>query len=160
MPGLAVLQRAWPRPRWMMTKTGRRTFRPHTSPCTTWRAKRWLEVAAQGIGDEEVQCHDLLTPLMSGAEGTTKALAKCLVAAWRWNIKVRGKGVCPPAPTMFNIGRFLHDQVTEEGWGELHWFVAYPCTLQRGSSWKEMECMAIVAGDQSLPASACLLAQN
>ena len=38
-----------------------------------WRAKQWLEVA---------------TPLTSGAEGTTKALAKCLVAAWRWNIKV------------------------------------------------------------------------
>ena len=54
----------------------------------SWRAKQWLEVAAQGMGDEEIPWHDLLTPLMSGAEGTTKALAKCLVAAWRWNIKV------------------------------------------------------------------------
>ena len=53
-----------------------------------WRAKQWLEVAAQGIGDEEVPWHDLLIPVMSGAEGTTKALAKCLVAPWRWNIKV------------------------------------------------------------------------
>ena len=53
-----------------------------------WRAKQWLEVVAQGIGDEEVPWHDLLTPLTSGAEGTTKALAKCLVATWRWNIKV------------------------------------------------------------------------
>ena len=53
-----------------------------------WRAKQWLEVAAQGIGDEEVLWHDLLTPLMSGAEGTAKALAKHLVATWRWNIKV------------------------------------------------------------------------
>ena len=50
-----------------------------------WRAKRWLEVAAQGIGDE-VPWHDLLAPLTSGAEGTANALAKFLVAAWRWNI--------------------------------------------------------------------------
>ena len=58
-----------------------------------WRTKRRLEVATQGIGDEEVLWHDLLVPLMSGAEGTTKALAKCLVATWRWNIKVQGKRV-------------------------------------------------------------------
>ena len=53
-----------------------------------WRAKRWLEVATQGIGDKEVPWHNLLTPPTSGTEGTTKALAKYLVAAWRWNIKV------------------------------------------------------------------------
>ena len=96
-----------------------------------WSAKWWLEVAIQGIGDEEVPWHDLLTPLMSGAEGTTKALAKCLVAAWRWNIKVRGKGVCLPTPRMLNIGQFLHDQETEGGWEELHWLVAYSHTLQQ-----------------------------
>ena len=53
-----------------------------------WRAKEWLEVAAQGIGGKEVPWHDLLTPLIARVEGTAKALAKCLVAAWRWNIKV------------------------------------------------------------------------
>ena len=94
-----------------------------------WRAKQWLEVATQVIGDE-VLWHDLLAPLMSQAEGTAKALAKCLVAAWRWNIKVRGKGLCPPAPTMLNISQFLHDQETEGGWGEPHWFVAYSCALK------------------------------
>ena len=51
----------------------------------SWRAKQWLEVATQGIRDEEVPWHDLLTLLTSGAEGTTKALAKHLVATWRWN---------------------------------------------------------------------------
>ena len=50
--------------------------------------------------------HDLLAPLMSGAEGTTKALAKCLVAAWRWNIKVQGEGVCLPIATVLNISQF------------------------------------------------------
>ena len=88
----------------------------------SWRAKQWLEVATQGVRDEEVLWHDLLTPLISGAEGTAKALAKCLVAMWRWNIKVQGEGVCPPAPT---------DQETEGGFGEPHWFVAYSHALQR-----------------------------
>ena len=96
----------------------------------SWGAKRWLEVASQGIRDEEVPWHDLLALLMSGAEGTTKALAKCLVAAWRWNIKVQGEGVCPPTPTVLNISQFLTDQEMEGGLGELHWFVAYSHTLQ------------------------------
>ena len=39
----------------------------------SWRAKWWLEVATKGIRDE-VLWNDLLTPLTSGAEGTTKAL--------------------------------------------------------------------------------------
>ena len=32
---------------------------------------------------------------------------------------------------MLNIGQFLHDQETEGGWGEPHWFVAYSHVLQR-----------------------------
>ena len=83
------------------------------------------------IVDEEVPWHNLLAPLMSGSEDTSKALAKHLVAAWRWNIKVQGEGVCPPTPTMLNIGQFLTDQETEGGWGEPHWFAAYSCALQR-----------------------------
>ena len=31
-----------------------------------WRAKQWLQVAIQGITDEEVLWHGLLTPLTSG----------------------------------------------------------------------------------------------
>ena len=50
-----------------------------------WRAQWWLQVAAQGIRDEAVPWHDLFT---SGAEGVAKVLAKCLMAVWRWNIKV------------------------------------------------------------------------
>ena len=63
-----------------------------------WRAKQWLEVATQGIEDEEVLWHDLLTLLTSGPEGTTKALAKCLVAAWRWTLKFEGKECAHPHP--------------------------------------------------------------
>ena len=55
---------------------------------TNWKAQQWLQGATQGIRDEEVPWHDLLTLLTSGAEGAAKALTKHLVAAWRWNIKV------------------------------------------------------------------------
>ena len=95
------------------------------------RQQWWLEVAAQGIRDKEVPWHYLLTLLTSGAEGTTKVLAKCQVATWRWNIKVQGKGVCPPTPMVLNIGQFLTNQEMEGGLGEPHWFVAYSCMLQR-----------------------------
>ena len=96
----------------------------------SWRAKWWLEVATQGIRDEEIPWHNLLTSLTSGAKGTAKALPKCLVAIWRWNIKVWG-GVCPPAPMVLNISQFLTNQEMEGGFGELHWFVAYSHALQR-----------------------------
>ena len=38
--------------------------------------------------DEEVPWHESVTPLTSGVEGTAKSLAKHLVTAWQWNIKV------------------------------------------------------------------------
>ena len=47
-----------------------------------WRAQQWLQVATQGIRDEEVLWHELLALLTSGAEGAAKALAKHLVAMW------------------------------------------------------------------------------
>ena len=53
-----------------------------------WRAKQWLQVAVQGIMDEEVLWHELLTLLTSGAEGMARSLAKHLVTVWQWNVKV------------------------------------------------------------------------
>ena len=95
-----------------------------------WRAQWWLQVATQGIRDEEVLWHELLTLLTSGAEGVAKSLAKCLVAAWQWNVKVQGEGVCPPTPSTLNISQFLTDEEAEGAMGEPHWFVAYSCMLQ------------------------------
>ena len=46
-----------------------------------WRATRWLQVAIQGITDEEVPWHELVTPLTSGAKGVAMSLAKHLVTA-------------------------------------------------------------------------------
>ena len=53
-----------------------------------WRAMQWLQVAVQGITDEEVLWYELVTPLTSGVEGAAMSLAKHLVTAWWWNIKV------------------------------------------------------------------------
>ena len=100
-----------------------------------WRAMQWLQVAIQGITDEEVPWHELVAPLRSGVEGTAMSLAKHLVAAWWWNIKVQGEG--------------------EHGWGvgEPHWFMAYSCMLQwvskvacgRKWEWPRREALEIKA---------------
>ena len=68
---------------------------------------------------------------LPGAEGTALSLAKHLLTAWRWNIKVCGEDTCPPAPTILNIGQFVTDEEMAGGMGEPHWFVAYYHTLQR-----------------------------
>ena len=94
-----------------------------------WRATRWLQVMVQGI-TKEVPWYKLVLPLMSGAEGAALSLAKCLLAAWRWSIKVRGEDVCSPAPTVLNIRQFMTEEEVAEDVGEPHWFMAYSCTLQ------------------------------
>ena len=53
-----------------------------------WRATCWLQVAVQGITEEEVPWYELVIPLMSGVEGAALSLAKCLLTAWRWSIRV------------------------------------------------------------------------
>ena len=96
-----------------------------------WRATCWLQVAVQGIAREEVPWYELVTPLTSGVEGAALSLAKHLLAAWRWSIKVCGEDECPPTPTVLNIGQFMTEEETAGGMGEPHWFVAYSCTLQQ-----------------------------
>ena len=46
-----------------------------------WRATHWLQVALQGIEEEEVPWYELVTPLTSGAEGAALSLAKRLLTA-------------------------------------------------------------------------------
>ena len=96
-----------------------------------WRAMRWLQVAVQGIAEEEVPWYELVTPLTSGVEGAPLSLAKCLLAAWQWNIKVHGEDDCPPAPTVLNIGQFMTNGEMAGDVGEPHWFMAYSRTLQQ-----------------------------
>ena len=54
----------------------------------TWRATCWLQLAVQGIVEDEVPWYELVIPLTLGAEGAALSLAKRLLTAWRWSIKV------------------------------------------------------------------------
>ena len=93
----------------------------------TWQTTCWLELAVQGISDEEVPWYEYITPLMTGAEGTALSLAKHLLAIWRWSARVQGWDVCLPTPTLLNIGQFMT-------WDEVQGDVdnsLYSCTLQR-----------------------------
>ena len=95
-----------------------------------WRATHWLQMAVQGIAEEEVPWYKLVTPLMSGVEGATLSLAKCLLVVWRWSMRVCGEDACPPTSTILNIGQFMTGEETAGDIGEPQWFVAYSCTLQ------------------------------
>ena len=48
----------------------------------TWRATHWLQLAVQGIPDDEVPWYDLITPLTVGAKGVALSLAKRLLTIW------------------------------------------------------------------------------
>ena len=96
-----------------------------------WRAMHWLQVAVQGIAKQEVPWYELVTPLTLGAEGMALSLAKQLLVAWQWNIKVCREDDCPPAPTILNIGQFMTNEEMAGGMGEPHWFMAYSHALQQ-----------------------------
>ena len=97
----------------------------------TWRPTHWLQLVVQGISDDEVPWYELVIPLTVGTEGTALLLAKHLLTAWRWSIKVLGWDTCPPTLTAVNIGQFMTKEEVAEGMGEPLWFVVYSCTLQQ-----------------------------
>ena len=117
---------------------------PETHKCINphWRATHWIQVAVQGIAEEEVPWYQLVTPLMSGVEGVALSLAKHLLMAWWLNIKVHEEDDCPPALTVLNIGQFMTNAEMAGGMGEPHWFMAYSHALQwvgkvaHGWKWK------------------------
>ena len=97
----------------------------------TWRTTCWLQLAVQGILDEEVPWYEYVALLMMGAEGMALSLAKCLLAVWRWSAKVQGQDLCLPAPTVLHIGQFMTwDEVQGDVDNSL-WFEAYSHALQR-----------------------------
>ena len=97
----------------------------------TWRTTHWLQLAVQGISDDEVPWYEFVIPLTVGTEGTALSLAKHLLAVWRWSIKVQGRNVCLPAPTALSLGQFMTREEVLEGVDDPLWFVAYSHTLQR-----------------------------
>ena len=69
----------------------------------TWQTTHWLQLAVQGISDEEVPWYEYVTLLMMGAEGMALSLAKCLLTIWQWSARVQGQDICPPTLTVLNI---------------------------------------------------------
>ena len=90
----------------------------------TWRPTRWLQLVVQGISDDEVLWYELVIPLTVGTGGAALSLAKRLLVAWRWSIKVLGWDICPPTLTALNIGQFMTKEEVAGGVGEPHWFMA------------------------------------
>ena len=97
----------------------------------TWRPTCWLQLVVQGISDDEVPWYELVIPLTAGTECATLSLAKHLLAAWRWSIKVLGRDICPPALTALNIRQFMTKEEVAGGMGEPLWFVVYSRALQQ-----------------------------
>ena len=97
----------------------------------TWRTTSWLQLAVQGISDDKVPWYECVTPLMSGAKGTALLLAKCLLAIWWWSLRVQGWDICPPTPTVLNIGQFMMWDEVQGEVDNLLWFEVHSHALQR-----------------------------
>ena len=73
-----------------------------------WRTRGWLEECEQRINEEEIDWWLLIHPLMDGA---AYALAWRLMAMWHWPVKTSRPLICPPTPTILNIGQFLDKDI-------------------------------------------------
>ena len=93
-----------------------------------WQTMTWLEAFRDSLGEEDITWWLLVVPLTDGVTVAAKELAKCLISAWRWMAKVSTTPLCPPAPTMLNIGQFF-EGCPREG-DHTPWFLAYVHALQ------------------------------
>ena len=106
----------------------------------------WLKLVVQGISDDEVPWYEFVTPLMMGAKGTALSLAKCLLTIWWWSIRVQGQDICPPAPTVLNIGQFMMQDEVQGDVDNLLWFKAYSHALQRVREATHSQCWQWLKG--------------
>ena len=97
----------------------------------TWQKTCWLQLVVQGISDDEVPWYECVTPLTLGTEGTALSLAKHLLAVWWWGLRVQGRDVCPPAPTVLNIGQFMTPDEVRGDVDNTLWLEVYSHALQR-----------------------------
>ena len=103
----------------------------------TWWTTRWLQLAVQGISDDEVPWYEFVAPLMMGAEGAVLSLAKHLLTIWQGSIRVQGWDTCPPTPTVLIIRQFMMRDEVQGDIDNSLWFEAYSHTLQsqRSCAW-------------------------
>ena len=99
---------------------------------TTWRTTCWLQLAVQGILDNEVPWYECVALLMSGAKGMAFSLANHLLTIWGGVLGCRGgTSARPPAPTILNIGQFMTRDEVQGEVDNLLWFEVYSHALQR-----------------------------
>ena len=100
--------------------------RTHLDPM--WQMTTWLEPCRESLGEEDITWWLLVMPLTDGGTAAAKELSKCLVSVWRWMAKVSTTPLCPPTPTMLNIGQFLEGHPKEGN--HTPWLLAYAHALQ------------------------------
>ena len=93
-----------------------------------WQTTMWLEACRDSFGEEDIQWWLLIMPLTDGGTAAAKELAKCLIAVWRWMAKVSIMPLCPPAPTMLNIGQFLEGHPRKRTTHPGFWPMPTPCS--------------------------------
>ena len=70
------------------------------------------------------------------------ALARWLMAVWRWAVTISPPPICLPAPMVLNTGQFLDENTTKCGWNVQQWLEAYTHALQnvgeaaKGRHWR------------------------
>ena len=69
-----------------------------------WQMTMWLEACRDSLGEEDIMRWLLVIPLTDGGTATTKQLANHLISVWMQTAKVFTMPLCPPAPTILNIG--------------------------------------------------------
>ena len=95
-----------------------------------WQTTRWLQNWETSLDNEEICWWALVSPLINGSDATTKDLTRWLMAAWKWVGAVSESPICPPVPTILNIGQFLDEDLTGHGWSQQQWLLAYAHMLQ------------------------------
>ena len=133
-----IWEKATPHPHQVMRAS------PSKSCCIDpmWQTTKWLLNCETSLEEEEISWWLLVSPLTDGSDVATKDLAKRLMAAWKWVGVVSESRVCPPAPTVLNIGQFINEDLTRHGWSQQEWLLAYARVLQHmgeaadGRTWR------------------------
>ena len=90
-----------------------------------WKTPKWLQCCKEQYTDNDFVWWLLLHPLTDGRDEAVLALAQCLMATWRWTATISESITCLPAPTILNIGQFLCEKPSSDGWNEQQWLEAY-----------------------------------
>ena len=73
-------------------------------------------VEDEDIHKGEIKWWPLVHPLTNWSDAATCTLVQGLLAVWHWTAETSESPICPPAPTVLNIGQFLED-IEEHRWG-------------------------------------------